>query len=620
MLFDSIPKISTPSSEKLIERKVASIIASANPSAYDFSDEVMEYASRYMGWTSLCSNPPFSIEEIAEFADEVRSEGLTDVVLIGQGGSTQAPMSVSSVLKANGLDDVAFHTLDSLSPRVIKKLLLGIDPQTSLFIISSKSGTTLESLSVARCIWSHVRSAIGSKLAAERFVVITDPGSKLETIAKQKCFRKVFNGSPNVGGRFSALSVFGLLPFALMGIDIKKLIEDLVSVEQQCSLDSLENPAIRLASFINECRLRERDKIVFNISPSCGCLGLWLEQLVAESLGKNSKGILPCIEPDIDLLSTSANDRCVIVYTMAAENAKNAKNADVDFSNESDGVATAVRADEDIVESASYISASERVAKIHPDTPSLSIEIKSPIAICAHFILWEFTISLIGYLTWTNPFDQPDVEITKQAVRDIVFNKRDPIIQGFDITDSYISFENNVYFGFEISEVFLPGNQKPNDVDDALRLLFSSLRVDNFFSINSFICEEGKRGEILENLRREIAKKTGCVTCLENGPRYLHSVGQFQKGGYNKGVYLIVSAVVDPKHDLRVPFENYSLGFLAGAQAKGDFAALSQKIRRAVHIRLQNDDGQTLKEFAQRVSRHIPSHLLSMSTRVSYRN
>ena len=281
---------------------IASRIHAKDATVYDFSGGGAGGAERFMGWTDLASNPPYPLEKIQEFADSIIAQGLKTVVLIGQGGSTQAPMTITKYNKADS-SLVKFRTIDSDSPVRVRAMLSEINPKTTLFVISSKSGGTIE----PRLMLHAVREAIADEMdedeLVKHLVAITDPGSELERQAKEEGWRAVFSGEPSVGGRFSALSVFGLLPAALVGIDLKSFIEHGIEAERACSEDAIDNPAIGLAAFLYDNYLAGRNKFSFLTQKRGRVLGLWIEQLVAESLGKNGEGILPNIEIDSLLLT-----------------------------------------------------------------------------------------------------------------------------------------------------------------------------------------------------------------------------------------------------------------------------------------------------------------------------
>ncbi len=548
-----------PSAKKLVKDCVASRIHAKDATLYDFSDDAQKCAENFMGWVDLASNPINSLEKIQAFADQAFDEGIDTVVLIGQGGSTQAPMTIT---KYNKIDKnrVSFKTLDSDSPVRVRELLASCDPCKTLVIISSKSGGTIE----PRLLLSAVREGFGQALSEEELAnhltAITDPGSDLEKLAKEEGWRAVFSGEPTVGGRFSALSVFGLLPAALAGIPLESFIEHARVAEQRCSEDAIDNPAINLAAFLYDNYCAGRNKFSF-LTPRRGrVLGLWIEQLVAESLGKEGQGILPNIEIDSLLLSKDPKDRSVIMYQTKTDLWDEIHNFEMSL------------------------------AYIDPSIPRLNYRLESVEELAEHFVMWEYAIAMCGYLMKVCPFDQPDVASAKEAVLDILENGQP-------------DFDYEEPFTLEVPMGMVEVRQAPmfkdcRDLHTTLHALFSSIESNDFFALNAFLPFTGEgRREALERIRHGVAEAFGIVSCLEVGPRYLHSTGQLQKGGPNCGVFLILSA--DELKDIPLTAEAESLGSLAKAQACGDLITLAARGRRCVHLHLPDNSGVTLRMLAQ---------------------
>lgn len=552
-----------PSGKTLVKEHIASRIHAKDASVYDFSDEALECARNYMGWTDLASNPPYSFSDIRSFSREAVDAGMTDVVLIGQGGSTQASMTITKYNKEDS-SDIRFRTLDSDSPVRLREVLAIVNPKTTLVVISSKSGGTVE----PRLMLAAVREAFCRVLTEDevrrRLVAITDPGSELERQARDEGWRAVFSGEPTVGGRYSALSVFGLLPAALVGIDIEHMMACALEAERACSEDSIDNPAIGLASFLYDNYLKGRNKFSVLTQKRGRVLGLWIEQLVAESLGKEGQGILPNIEVDSLLLSSDPGDRSVVMYQTKNDSWDEMRNFEM---------------------SLSYVD---------PTIPRLNYRIESVEELAEHFVVWEYAIAMCGYLMKVCPFDQPDVASAKSEVMNIL-EKGEPAP---DFTEHFIGEwdmgEAEVRVGSRLAG--------PGTIREALRGLLGSIEPGDFFALNAFLPFTGEgRREALEVVRHGVASGFGVVSCLEVGPRYLHSTGQLQKGGRNDGVFLILSAdeLKDiPLHDTVAP----SLGTLAKAQAVGDFVTLSSRDRRVVHLHLPDNSGVTLRALASEIT------------------
>jgi glucose-6-phosphate isomerase len=551
-------------------------------------------AEQLLGWTDLCSRPPMSIQEIRGHADAIRAEGqgLEAVVLIGQGGSSQAAMTITKLHEVNGGGDVAFRTMDSLSPVFVDHILNSSDPARTLYIVASKSGSTIEPLMLERVVWQYVIARLGERAAAKRFVAITDPGSTVEQLARDRGYRLVLSPPHDVGGRFSALTVFALFPAALVGIDLDEVIASARITEQRCTSDDPDNPALGLARFLYDGYLEGRDKFSLILPPSGQVFGLWVEQMVAESLGKEGRGILPNVEVDASILSVPRADRSVITYAVG-----------------------------------SCEGFEESTVNIDEDIPLLCFAVDTPYEAFSRFVIWEYAITFLGILLRTFPFDQPDVEITKQLVMGLLSKVDGSAAQDDASGDAQddataggreegrcleLPFNDGLIEMLRVSPavvgtidavsaVSVDSTDGTVDltVDRALRVLFGSLRSGDYFSLNAFLPFRGYgRREALERMRNRVASRLGVVSCLEIGPRYLHSTGQLHKGGPNNGVFLILSANED--EDIFIPKEDFTLGTLAAIQAQGDFVALASRGRRVIQIHLSSNDAEMLSRFADR--------------------
>ena len=548
-----------PSAKTLVKECVASRVHAKDATLYDFSEQAQACAERYMGWTDLASNPPYSLADIQAFADSIIKQGLKTVVLIGQGGSTQAPMTITKYNKPDS-SRIVFKTLDSDSPVRVRAILAEAKPETTLFVISSKSGGTIEPRLALRAVRDAVGDALAEEELVQHLVAITDPGSDLERQAREEGWAAVLPGEPSVGGRFSALSVFGLLPAALVGIDLEELLEHAVEAEKRCSEDAIDNPAIGLAAFLYDNYLQGRNKFSF-LTPKRGrVLGLWIEQLVAESLGKDGQGILPNIEIDSLLLTNDPGDRSVIMYQTKTDLGDERKNFEM---------------------SLSYID---------PTIPRANFKIDSVEELAEHFVMWEYAVAMCGYLMRVCPFDQPDVASAKAVVLDI-------LKEGQPAPDFVQDYIGDVHMG-EVEVRLAPCFKDCTDVQGALRALLTSIQPGDYFALNAFLPFTGEgRREALELIRHGVAASRHTVSCLEVGPRYLHSTGQLQKGGQNNGVFLILSA--DELKDIPLSEEAESLGTLAKAQASGDLLTLADRGRRCVHLHLPDNSGVTLRALSE---------------------
>ncbi len=559
MLSADIEKM-YPAAKTLVKAHAASRIHQKDATLYDFSPEAEACAAEFLGWADLATNPPCDLARIQAFADEAVEAGLDTILLIGQGGSTQAPMTITKYNKHDSAR-VKFRTLDSDSPVRVREMLTICDPRRTLVIISSKSGGTIEPRMLLEAVRASFEKELGAH-AVKHLVAITDPGSDLEKMAREEGWRAVFSGEPTVGGRFSALSVFGLVPAALAGIDMEEFLEHARQAEEICSEDAIDNPAINLAAFLYDNYLKGRNKFSF-LTPKRGrVLGLWIEQLVAESLGKEGQGILPNIEIDSLLLTEDPGDRTIVMYQTQTDLWDERRNFEMSL------------------------------AYIDPAIPRMNYRIDTVAELAEHFVMWEYAIAMCGYLMQVSPFDQPDVASAKAEVLDILEN-------GQPEPNFTEAFTDEVDMG-TVEVTYAPMFEGCEDLHETLYALLSSIQPGDFFALNAFLPFTGEgRREAIEQMRHGVAESFGVVSRLEVGPRYLHSTGQLQKGGPNMGVFLILSA--DELKDIPLPegATAPSLGALAKAQAAGDLVTLAKRGRRAVHLHLPDNSGVTLRLLAQ---------------------
>lgn len=547
---------SYPSAKTLVEDGVPGRVHVKDATLYAFSEEARECASNFMGWADLASNPPCPVADIQNLANMFIQRGMKLAILIGQGGSTQAAMTMTKYNRpdSNGMQ---FRVLDSDSPVRLRKILAEADPRTTVVIVSSKSGGTLEMRSYLNAIRGAFSSVLTPDEFAQHLVAITDPGSALAEQAQEEGWAGLLYGEPTVGGRFSALSVFGLFPAALTGIDLTSLMARAKEAEFTCCKNSEDNPAVQLAAFLYENWLAGRDKFAYVTQKRGRVLGLWIEQLVAESVGKQGVGILPQIETDTLLLRRDLNDRAVVTCR------------------------TRVNVWDDASEFQRALDC------INPDIPRVDLELDGVEDLAEHFILWEYATAMCGYLMQVCPFDQPDVASAKAKVLEILeAGLPDP-----DVVEEFSLGSIEGVVEMRLSDCCA----QATDVRAALHDLIGSLRLGDYFAINAFLPFTGEgRREALESMRHQVGSKCKIMSCLEIGPRYLHSTGQLQKGGANRGVYLILSA--DEARDIPLVDEKAeSLGQLAKAQAIGDYSILAERGRRCLHLHLPDNSGVMLR-------------------------
>ncbi len=517
----------------LVERLVADQAASklAAQDATLWGPEAEPEASIRLSWTTLHKASRPLIGEIEALRTELRSEGVDRVVLAGMGGSSLAPEVIT------GTDDVALTVLDTTDPGQVADALAG-DLERTVIVVSSKSGGTVETDSHRR-IFAKAFADAGID-AARRIVVVTDPGSPFAELSEKEGYRKTFLADPHVGGRYSALTAFGLVPAGLAGADVARLLDQAAAAADVLGTDSAENPAVKLAAAWAAAHATGAEKVVLAATDSGSSRPLtgfpdWAEQLIAESTGKQGTGLLP-----------------VAVEGPQAPGFADAKSD-----------ATPVT-----------IGEGSGAAKISV-TGSLG----------AQFLLWEFATALVGRLLGINPFDQPDVETAKKAARALL-DDPEKLTGGEEPSNVDGSVE---IFGSD-------GVATEGKLVDVLRAFFGSAPEAGYIAVQAYLDRLDDASTSL--LRGEIAKGTGLQTTFGWGPRFLHSTGQYHKGGHQNGVFLQISGAVE--HDLEVPERPYTLGQLQHAQALGDGQVLAEHGRPVLRLHL-TDRAAGLAELVRAV-------------------
>ena len=509
-----------------------------------------QIASR-LGWLDVSTIVSPHLSRLRAFAESIRASDISDVILLGMGGSSLAPEVLRAVIGvAPGFP--RFQVLDSVDPDAVRAAMAR--PATSLFVLASKSGSTIEPNSMAAEAERRVREA-GVTEPGSHFVAITDEATALHRRALDQRFREVFINPADVGGRYSALSFFGMVPAALMGIDTSALLSSARAMADACHADDpRRNPGLALGAVIAAAGLSGRDKLTLCLPPRLEPFGLWVEQLVAESTGKQGKGIVPiCGEADDVALG---DDRFVVRLTLGGE------------------------------PPASGGAPSERAA----DMPTFSIDLPDLTALGAEFFRWETATATAGLLLDINPFDEPNVQQAKNATRVLLDTYSDQGRLGLPEPDA--SFEG---VRMTLTDAARQAAAEP------LRFL-RLLRQPDYFGLLVYLPPDAEAfASVLRELRHDVAIRTGCATMLGYGPRYLHSTGQLHKGGPNTGAFVIVTT--DAARDLPIPGEPYSFGVLELAQATGDFESLNRTGRRALHLHLPRRDPDLLRRIGKRLIR-----------------
>ncbi len=497
-----------------------------------FPEPVPELTDR-LGWLSLPEIDAAALDRLVSFADNIRSDGFTHIVLLGMGGSSLAP-EVFAKCFGNSPGFPKLTVLDSTHPEAVRMVEGCFPLANTLFIISSKSGTTLETLSLFRYFWKTLDQLIDHPEI--NFVAITDPGSPLEQLAKKKGFRAIFSAPPGVGGRYSALSVFGLVPAALIGVDINRLIERAKVAAEKCVLSGAEKSA---AGFILGATLGElsndRNKVTLMTTPSLNSFADWAEQLIAESTGKEGKGLVPVVNEPMAVAEHYSKDRLIITLSLRGEESKEI---------------------ETLSNSLSEIG-----------QPVVHIHLEDIYDLGQEFFHWEVAVAAAGSVMGINPFDQPDVQLAKDFTKKIMEEEK-------------VSEEGKE--GVKTVEV-----SDSETLAEAFVNWISQAQTGNYFGLQAFLPPASAITDALQKLRKTLLNRTHLATTLGYGPRFLHSTGQLHKGGPNNGLFL--QLVDDPENDLDVPETDLTFGQIVRAQAIGDYQALLERQRRILRVNLQKD-------------------------------
>jgi len=445
--------------------------------------------------------------------------------------------------------------LDSTDPAQVKSVESRIDLKRTLFIVASKSGSTLEPNCFKQYFHDRVKALVGEKLAGKQFLAITDPGSKVEQIAKAENFRRICHGVPSIGGRFSALSDFGMVPAAVMGIDAPKFLDraDVMTVACSSCLPVDKNPGAQLGLILGVAATSGRDKVTLITSPGVSDFGAWLEQLLAESTGKDGKGIIPVDRERLGSPDVYGNDR-VFAYIRHESTADPAQDAAVD-------------------------------ALAKAGHPVVRISLSDIYNLGEEMFRWEFATAVAGSVIGINAFNQPDVEASKVATRKLTAEYEKT---GSLPAESPILSENGIQLFTDDKNAAALAAAAGNDKSLAgyLRAHLGRIQAGDYFALLAYIEMNEAHETALQNIRTSVRNKKRVATCLGFGPRFLHSTGQAYKGGPNSGVFLQITC--DDKIELPVPGQKYTFGVVKAAQARGDFQVLAERHRRALRVHLKD--------------------------------
>jgi transaldolase / glucose-6-phosphate isomerase len=510
---------------------------------------------KWLGWLYIVEQELADVGRLHSFADEIQKREFTDVVLLGMGGSSLGPEVLAATFgRQSGWP--RFHMLDSTDPAQIRAIERAVNLGKSLFIVSSKSGSTLEPNIFMEYFFERVATVRGKEKAGEHFVAVTDPGSSLERRAKELRFPHIFHGVTTIGGRYSVLSKFGLVPAAAMGIDVKRLLETVHPMELSCGPDvpPAENPGVQLGIAMGIASKRfDRDKVTVVASPGIADLGAWLEQLLAESTGKQGRGLIPLAGEPLTTPEHYGSDRFFAYLALDGQ---------IDQSQRRE------------------VEALERAGH-----PVARIRVKDEWHIGQEFFRWEIATAVAGAIIGIDPFDQPDVEASKDKTRaltqDYEKSHRLP-------TETPIFHENGLALYADPRNAAELGRH--NTLSGYLKSHFGRVhaKASDYVALLAYIQRNEAHTQALTGMRARIRDKTGSATCLGFGPRFQHSTGQAYKGGPNSGVFLQITC--DDPADIEVPGHSYTFGVVNAAQARGDLEVLVERDRRALRVHLRDVD------------------------------
>jgi len=521
----------------------------------------------WLGWLNITAEQLARIDLFKKIGADLKKAPFKHALLLGMGGSSLCPEVLRMTFgKVKRFPDL--HVLDSTDPAQIKATQAQVDLKSTLCIVSSKSGSTLEPNIYKQYFFEQVKKKVGEKKVGSRFVAITDPGSKLQQVAESDSFLEVFFGLPSIGGRYSALSNFGMVPAAVMGLDVAKFLKNTQEMVKACgeTVSPDANPGALLGAVLGSAANQGRDKLTIITSPEVSDLGAWLEQLIAESTGKLGKGIIPVDREKLAKPDAYGSDR---VFAYLRLDTKPDKKQDA------------------------AVAALEKAGH-----PVVRISIKNIYNLGQEFFRWEIATAVAGSIIGINPFNQPDVEAskieTKKLTSEYESNGSLPAESPFFEADGIKLYAD------ERNAAALRGG---NTLASVLKTHLARIKAGDYFGVLAYITMDESNQAALQLIRHAVRDAKKVATVLGFGPRFLHSTGQAYKGGPNTGVFLQITC--DDKVDFPVPGQKYTFGVVKAAQARGDFAVLAERGRRALRVHLGKNVKTDLAKLGKAVQKAL---------------
>jgi len=549
--------------EAAVEERLTALVAAdfserlwaADPTLWKADDEAHQrIIAEALGWLSVFEGVRDEVHGLIEFVNELRVEGFRSAVLLGMGGSSLAPEVMAAILGTRpGYLDL--HVLDSTDPAAVAAVEAALDLESTLFVVASKSGGTTETACFHAYFYERLREHCGEH-AGQHFVAITDEGSSLEAEALDEGFRAIFLNPSDIGGRYSALSFFGMVPAALIGVDLERLLDGVRAMAVACGPDvpAAQNPALRLGAAMGELALRGRDKLTLVFDPPLAPLGAWVEQLVAESTGKEGTGVLPVDLEELGPAGAYGADRVFAALRLAG-----ATDA---------GSAAALEALRD----AGHPVLEHEIADVHD--------------LGGEFLRWEIAVAAAGHVLGIDAFDQPNVQESKDITKRLLA----AYAEGGELPAEPPA-DDGRRVAYPVGDEGLPA---------ALREFLAQAAAGDYVALQAYVAPGQAVWDQLQAVRLQLRDGLHVATTLGYGPRYLHSTGQLHKGGPNKGLFLQLLGH-DPG-DVEIPGQPYSFGVLKRAQARGDLTALRAHGCRALRVCLGDDVPAGLARLAEMVA------------------
>jgi glucose-6-phosphate isomerase len=513
-----------------------------------------------LGWLNSLDLMLANVDSLVTFGNEIKNAGFKNVVVLGMGGSSLCP----DVCRATFGSAAGFPhllVLDSTNPTSVFRIEQQIDLAKTLFIVASKSGGTTETNMFYQYFYDRVGSV--KKNPGENFIAVTDANTKMESIAKEKQFRRIFINPEDIGGRYSALSYFGLVPMALIGMDIKKLLHSADEMRKQSKFETVQNAPAQIGLLMGEAHNEDVDKMTFILSPEIASFGYWAEQLIAESTGKEGKGILP-VEGEIIPQSFDANkfgeDRFFIFLLLEKDSQK-------------------------------YSLLQKELAE--KNIPFANIILKDIYELGSQFFLWEFATAISAIVLKINPFDEPNVKESKdntvRVIEEFKAKGKLPVNNSAVTQMPYSIFAESSY----VSKL------STSSVSTMLKKHFSGNKNEDYIALLAYVDQNPANEKIMYSLREELTKMFGLPVTVGFGPRYLHSTGQLHKGGKSNGIFLIIAG--DEPRDMKIPGEVFSFEVLKNAQSLGDYQSFANRNSRLLYLHISGDLGKGLRQISDEI-------------------